>query len=142
MEYEGNRTLCDYSQTWGSFHNPQRNTDKTTSMGTSISFQSKRNRRKLRISLNAKFYFLCVRILQFEIRAQHISRQWLGGTWIGCSMTIFNLRPRKSPIFEACLDLDYLRTRDLLESGQASVYDVDDEYGGLLEVNHDSLEAR
>ncbi|KAI6090777.1 hypothetical protein F4821DRAFT_227843 [Hypoxylon rubiginosum] len=132
LEFKENRTLTNYSRTWGSFHNPYTDTGKTT-WGTSISFKSKRNRRKFTISLKMKFTFLCVRILQFEMRAQHISRQWLGAPWLGCSMTVFNFRPQDSLIFGACRDRDFWRVRDLFESGEASVYDVDDTYGGLLE---------
>jgi hypothetical protein len=53
---------------------------------------------------------------------------------LDCSMTIFNVRPKDTPIFSACQEHDINRVRYLLESGQACVYDVDEEIGGLLEV--------
>jgi hypothetical protein len=50
------------------------------------------------------------------------------------SMTMFNVRPKDAPIFRACQEWDINGVRYLLESRQASVYDADDEIGGLLEV--------
>lgn len=55
--------------------------------------------------------------------------------WLGCSFTTVNVRALDAPISKACQDWDLDTVRFLLETKQASIYDVDDECRlGLLEV--------
>ncbi|KAI0383313.1 hypothetical protein F5Y04DRAFT_32608 [Hypomontagnella monticulosa] len=132
LEYKENKTLGIYSQTWGCLRNSYVGGGRPV-MGASIAFHSKRNRRKAKAMLEIRFVLLCARILRFELRAQQISRLWWTAPWFSCSMALLNSRPSDSPIFEACRNHDFWRIRDLLECGKASIHDVEDNYGGLLE---------
>jgi hypothetical protein len=55
--------------------------------------------------------------------------------WLGCSFTTVNVRAVDAPIFKPCYGWDLDTVRFLLETKQASIYDVDAEFRcGLLEV--------
>ena len=141
MEHNRRRTLVRYSARFGDCHElipatPEHGTTSKLKIGGSISFESKQNRRKIKMTLSVGFKLICNRILRFEIEAQQTCLRWaiFGGPKVGGTMRIFNVRPLDAPIFEACLDLDFDQVMYLLESGQASLYDVSEERGGLLEV--------
>lgn len=53
---------------------------------------------------------------------------------LSCSLNVYNLRPNDAPISTAGRERDVSTVRYLLETGQASIYDVDDRIGGLIEV--------
>ncbi|KAI0152851.1 hypothetical protein GGR57DRAFT_469268 [Xylariaceae sp. FL1272] len=132
LECSEQKILMRYSRAWGDLRGPQTSMGET-SLRTSISLQSKRNRRRFRALLQVKFKFICTRILQIEVRAQQVLHQWLGAPWFDCSMTVVNIRPDDSPVFDACLKLDFWRVKGLIESGEASVYDFMGNGRGLLE---------
>ncbi|KAI1270658.1 hypothetical protein F5Y18DRAFT_369114 [Xylariaceae sp. FL1019] len=132
LEYNEQRVLSKYSRAWGDLLEPRISTGER-SLRAHIALQSKRNRRRFRAVLQVKFKFLCTRVLQIEIRAQQILHQWLGAPWFDCWMTVVNVRPGDSPIFEACFQLDFWRVKSLIDSGEASVYDFMDTGRGLLE---------
>ncbi|KAI1350763.1 hypothetical protein F5Y01DRAFT_284810 [Xylaria sp. FL0043] len=116
---------------FGSLH--QLCTTNRPAVGASLTAQSKRNRQKLRAVLEFGFNLFCQHILQFELTVQQVARGWVSMPRLNCSMTIFNVRPTDAPIFQACRDRNIGKVRYLLESGEASVHDADDEIGGLLE---------
>jgi hypothetical protein len=100
-----------------------------------VTLQSKRNRRKFRIVFGMGFNLFCRHILQFELNLQQQTlREWISMPRAGCSINILNVRPSGAPIFRACREWDFDQVRYLLESRQASVYDVEAQIGGLLEV--------
>jgi hypothetical protein len=125
------RSHCQYSISFGSLNQLSQDESK---LGALVTMQTKRNRRKLRFVISIGFKLFCQRVLQFELILQHNIRQWTGMPKVGCSMTIFSVWPSDAPIFRACQEWDLNKIRYLLESGEASVYDVEDEIGGLLEV--------
>ncbi|KAI1781525.1 hypothetical protein F4818DRAFT_399233 [Hypoxylon cercidicola] len=102
-------------------------------VGTMLTVQSKRAHRKFRFVLEIGFNMFCQQVLKFELNLQQAARYWIGMPKFDCSVTLFNVRPRDASIFQACQKRDLSRVRYLLESGQASIYDSDDEFGGLLE---------
>ncbi|ROV98724.1 hypothetical protein VMCG_06797 [Cytospora schulzeri] len=87
------------------------------------------------MTLAVGFKLICDRILRFEIEVQQTCLRWaiFGGPKVCGSMTVFNIRPYDASIFRACHRWDYEEVRYLLESGQASLYDVDEYGNGLLE---------
>lgn len=131
IQHHMRRSHCQYSISFGSLNESSRDESK---LGALVVIQSKRNRRKLRVILNIGFKLFCQHVFQFELSLQQTIRQWTGMPKVSCSMTIFNVRPNDAPIFRACQEWDLNKIRYLLESGQASIYDVEDTVGGLLEV--------
>lgn len=126
------RSLSYYHVTFGSLR--ELSTSDIPAIGASVMIQSKRNRRRLRLVSELGFNLFCQQVLRFELNLQLNTRQWTSMPTLDCSMTIFNVRPKDAPIFRACQERDINNVRYLLESGQASVYDADEEIGGLLEV--------
>jgi hypothetical protein len=127
------RSLSHYCVPFGSLR--ELSTSDTPPMGALVTIQSKRNCRKLRLVFELGFNLFCQQVLRFELNLQLNTRQWPGMPRLDCSMTIFNVRPKDAPIFCACQEHDINRVRYLLDSGQACVYDVDEEIGVLLEVS-------
>lgn len=141
LQHHMRRSYCQYSIAYGSL-NKSLTSDESVS-GLSVTINSKRNRRKFRLIFSIGFNLFCRHILQFELNLQQQTlRQWTGMPRFGCSMTVFNVRPNDAPIFRACQEWDLSRVKYLLESGQASVYDVEDEIGGLLEVRTPKITTR
>ena len=100
----------------------------------SVKVTSRRTRRALRSVVRVGFHLLCQRIVRLEFQAQQASRSWASLPRLSCVLTLANVRSFQDPIFLACWRKDIEGVRYLLESGQASITDVD-EYGrGLLEV--------
>jgi hypothetical protein len=126
------RSLSHYYVPFGSLR--ELSTSDTPAMGASVAIQSKRNRQKLILVFELGFNLFCQQVLRFELNLQLKTRQWTSMPRLDCSMTIFNVRPKDTPTFSACQEHDINRVRYILESGQACVYDVDEEIGGLLEV--------
>lgn len=141
IEHSTRRTLNRNSATFGDFPgimaaNAADTNTNTPKMGAVVTYESKRNRRKIKIAFFVKFKLFCNRILNFDIEMQQWCSRGGGKPWLGCSMTLFNIRPRDAPIFLACRRWDFHEVRSLIESGEASLYDVNEEIGGLLEVRH------
>ncbi|KAF6829581.1 hypothetical protein CPLU01_07867 [Colletotrichum plurivorum] len=82
--------------------------------------------RNLRVSLRVKFYFLNERVLSFELGLRQFIRAWASIATTDCRISVANIRPTGSPIFELCRKSDLEGVRKVLEEGQASIYDVDD----------------
>ncbi|RYC63527.1 hypothetical protein CHU98_g2689 [Xylaria longipes] len=131
IEHDMRRSLSYHSVMLGSLRKLP-TTDKRA-IGAMLTVQSKRNRRRLKLVFEIGFKLFSQHVLQFELNLRQAARHWTGMPTVDCSMPIFNVRPGGAPIFRACFSLDINTVRYLLESGQASVYDVDDENGGLLE---------
>jgi hypothetical protein len=108
----------------------------TPKMTAVVTYESKRNRRKINLAVFLSFKLFCNRILKFDIEMQQWCSRGGGKPWLGCSVTLFNIRPYDAPIFQACRDWDFRKVRYLIESGQAILYDVNEKLGGLLEVGH------
>lgn len=141
MEYSTRRTLGRNSATFGDFRGIMATTatdanTNTPKMGAVVTYESKRNRRKVKIAFFVKFKLFCNRILNFDVEMQQWCARGGGKPWLGCSMTLFNIRPQDAPIFLACRRWDFQKVRHLIESGEASLYDVNEEIGGLLEVRY------
>lgn len=135
IDHDMRRTLQSYSSVIGNIRSLPDVTGPKATIGAQVTLDSKRRRRRARIVVSAAFRLFCGRVLQFELQAQLTARRWTITPWLGCSMRIYNLRPSYAPIFLACKDRDFEEVRYLLESGQASVYDGDEEIGGLIEVS-------
>jgi len=140
------RTLSQFSKTYGDteMSSSRLPTAFTTrpNVGISVAIESKRNRRKARILFALGFHFLYQRVLLFEVQVQQSIRHWIHMPSLAASIRVFNIRPSNTPIFAACRDLDIFRVRNLLQSGEATVHDVDDDIGGLLEVRHSRVLQR
>ncbi|KAI1133245.1 hypothetical protein F5Y10DRAFT_84773 [Nemania abortiva] len=103
-------------------------------LDVAISSSSNQARRKMRFVLRMGFRLIQQHILHFEVTLRQNARQWMSIPWLGCSLTTINVRPIESPIFRACFDWDFESVRFLIETSQASIYDVDNETRrGLLE---------
>ncbi|KAK4183376.1 hypothetical protein QBC35DRAFT_394013 [Podospora australis] len=86
--------------------------------------------------LRARLRILGKRVLQLEITMSRFARAWTNLPRMDCSMTVIKVRPVSAPIFKACREWDLDTAKYLMESGEASFCDVDDEYrNGLLEVS-------
>lgn len=101
----------------------------------SLSLISKKNLWKARARLKARVNILGKRIICLEIKAQHFTQAWLGMPFLSGQLSIVNVRPNDTPIFEACSNLDLPVVKHLLETGEASIHDVDEDGWGLLEVS-------
>ncbi|KAI0097664.1 hypothetical protein GGR51DRAFT_577955 [Nemania sp. FL0031] len=136
------RSLSTYTVIYSSLREPR--IDGRPALGAMLTVQSKRNRRRLGLVFEIGFKLFSQYVLRFELNLRQTARHWVAMPTVGCSIPIFNLRPNDAPIFQACHDRDLNRVKYLLESGQASIHDVDDKVGGLLEhvvngkYNHDS----
>lgn len=101
----------------------------------SVSLKSNKYQRNLRISLRMKFHFLNERLLSFEIGIRQFTRAWAGIATTDCRISLANIRPADSPIFELCKSLNFEAVKTMLEEGRASIYDVDDmTHSSLLDV--------
>jgi hypothetical protein len=104
-------------------------------VGVRITAASKRHLRKARVVLRLGLRLIHQYIIQFELQIRQDARHWTSIPWLGCSLTTVNVRAVNAPIFQACSDWDLDTVQFLLETRQASIYDVDEEYRcGLLEV--------
>lgn len=106
------------------------------SVGADLTWESRRNSRRAKLLFHAGFSLFGQQILRFELCAQLICHSWKIGPSINSSLTIINLRPSHSPIFLACRHYNIDEVHYLLETGLASINDVDSETGGLLEVGY------
>lgn len=140
IEHDTRRTLVSYSSILYDSRLVSATTDSaftttsTPKIQAVVAYESKRKHQKAKFTLLLGFKMVCDRILKFEIEAQLGCLKQGGLPRLGCSMTIFNLRPNDAPIFQACRKWDFHEVRYLLETGQASLFDVSSEVGGLLEV--------
>jgi hypothetical protein len=107
----------------------------TPKLEVAVTVAAKRNIRKARIIVKMGFRLIRRHIMWFELNVRHNARHWASLPWLMCSFTTVNVRANDAPIFQACFDWNLESVRFLLETGRASVYDVDEETGrGLLEV--------
>lgn len=141
IEHSTRRTLSRNSATFGDCRGilatTATDTDTNTpKMGAIVTYESKRNRRKVKIGFFVRFKLFCNRIFNFDVEMQQWCSRGGGKPSLGCSMTLFNIRPHDAPIFVACRKWDFRKVRSLIECGEASLYDVNEETGGLLEVRH------
>ncbi|KAI1140197.1 hypothetical protein F5Y05DRAFT_377519 [Hypoxylon sp. FL0543] len=131
LQHHMRRSLWYYSREYGSLR--ELPTIKKSRVGAMLTVQYKKARRRLRFVLDIGFNVFSQQVLRFELSLQQAVRHWTGMPTFDCSMKIFNVRSKESSIFLACQKRDLSRVRYLLESGQASIFDCDDEIGGLLE---------
>lgn len=134
IEHNIRRTLNSYVASIGNGGSPTAVRNSMSSVGAGIAIDSKRKSTKVRLMFNLCWKLFAGRILEFETQILLNCSSWTLTPRVASSLAIFNLRPSNSPIFLACRDHDFDEVRYLLENGQASIYDVDDEIGGLLEV--------
>ncbi|EEU39718.1 uncharacterized protein NECHADRAFT_100260 [Fusarium vanettenii 77-13-4] len=100
----------------------------------SLSLISKKNLWKARALIKTRVNILGQRIICLEIRAQHFTQTWLSMPSLSGIISVVNVRPNDAPIFKACHGLDLPTVKHLLETGEASIHDVDQKGDGLLEV--------
>jgi len=101
----------------------------------SLSLISKKNLWKARALFKARVNILGQRIIHLEIKARHFTQTWLGMPSLSGKISVVNVRPNDAPIFKACHGLDLPTVKHLLETGEASIHDVDQWGDGLLEVS-------
>ncbi|RTE74334.1 hypothetical protein BHE90_011218 [Fusarium euwallaceae] len=107
--------------------------DREGRLEGSLSLTSKKNLWKARALFKARVNILGRRIIFLEIEAQQFTQTWLGMPFLSGQISIVNVRPNNAPIFKACADFNLPMVKHLLETGEASIHDVN-EYGeGLLE---------
>ena len=134
IEHNIRRTLNSYVASIGNGGSPTAVRNSMSSVGAGIAIGSKRKSIKVRLMFNLCWKLFAGRILEFETQILLNCSSWTLTPRVASSLAIFNLHPSNSPIFLACRDHDFDEVRYLLENGQASIYDVDDKIGGLLEV--------
>ncbi|WQF89345.1 hypothetical protein CDEST_14359 [Colletotrichum destructivum] len=90
--------------------------------------------REVRASLRVRFFLFNERVLRFELGVRQFTRAWSSFAFVGSRIDVLNVRPFDSRIFNCCRELDFDGVKTMLEQGQASINDVDDETNaGLLE---------
>ncbi|KAF6814482.1 hypothetical protein CSOJ01_04033 [Colletotrichum sojae] len=123
-----------YSSSWTFGSTPSAEKDGPRRTGR-LFLKSNRYHRNLRVSLRMRFYFLNERVLSFEMGLRQFTQAWASIATTGCRISIANIRPADSPIFELCDKLDFEGVKTMLDEGRASIYDVDDaNHAGLLEL--------
>lgn len=105
----------------------------------SLSLISKKNLWKARALFKARVSILGQRIICLEIKAQHFTQTWLGMPSLSGRISVVNVRPKGAEIFKACAQFELPTVRHLLESGDASISDVNEDGHGLLEVSTVSI---
>lgn len=128
------RTLSRHSVSFGDGRSLESLRDFALGIGGSIGLESKRKSRRAKLILNMQYRLFGTYILRLELQMQLLCRSWSLSPQILPHLTVCFLRPSDSPIFEACQTYNFGEVRWLLETGQASIYDVDGDIGGLLEV--------
>lgn len=105
----------------------------------SVSLKSNKHHRDLRVSLRTKFYFLNERLFSFEMGIRQFTRAWASIATTDCRISVANVRPVGSLIFELCKKSDFEGVKAMLDEGRASINDVDDNrHYSLLDVRHSS----
>lgn len=101
----------------------------------SLSLISKKNLWKARALIKTRVNILGQRIICLEIKAQQFTQTWLSMPSLSGIISVVNVRPKDAPIFRACREFDFPTVKHLLETGEASIHDVDQSGDGLLEVS-------
>ncbi|RSM13103.1 hypothetical protein CEP52_002135 [Fusarium oligoseptatum] len=99
----------------------------------SVSLTLKKNVWKARALFKARVNILGRRIICLEIKAQQFTQTWFGMPFLSGQISIVNVRPSDAPIFKACVDFNLPMVKHLLETGEASIHDVNGYGEGLLE---------
>ncbi|KAK5637154.1 hypothetical protein RRF57_012866 [Xylaria bambusicola] len=100
----------------------------------SVVLTSSQVKRKLRLVLRAGLGLIRRQIIQFDLTIRHDAKHWMSLPRLGLSLTPIYIRPADAPIFQACHDWDLDAVRYLIDTGQATIHDVDSESRrGLLE---------
>ncbi|RSL80415.1 hypothetical protein CEP51_006585 [Fusarium floridanum] len=107
--------------------------DREGRLEGSLSLTSKKNLWKARALFKARINILGRRIIFLEIEAQQFTQTWFGMPFLSSQLSIVNVRPNDAPIFKACVDFNLPMVKHLLETGEASIHDVDEDGNGLLE---------
>lgn len=134
-------TLDSSSWTFGSTISAEEDRPRRTGR---LSLKSNKYHANLRVSLRMKFYFLNERVLSFELGLRQFTRAWASIATTDCRLSVVNIRPVGSRVFELCKNLDFDVVKSMLEEGRASIYDVDNAFNhsGLLDVrNHMSVDS-
>lgn len=126
MQYDWGKPLTSHSWAYG----------WNDRFGVKTTFVSKRNTWAARVMLKAQLNFFGRRIIHTEFKMHHFTRSWMSMPSISSLVTILNIRPNDTPIFEACREHDLPTIQHLLETGKASVFDVNEDRDGLLEVSY------
>lgn len=135
VEHSMRITRKSYSWAFGQVDQLPRTDIFKPRVGVKLTFASKRNMRKARVVLLLGLRLMYQHLFHFELNVRHSTRHWMSIPWLSCSLTTVNVRAADAPIFKACFDWDLDTIQLLLETKQASVYDVDEETRcGLLEV--------
>ncbi|GAW17428.1 hypothetical protein ANO14919_068850 [Xylariales sp. No.14919] len=100
----------------------------------SLMLTSSQIRRKLRLVLRVGLRLIRQQMIQVDLNIRHDVKHWMSLPRLGLSLTPIYIRPANSPIFQACFDCDLEAVRYLIDTGQATIHDVDSESRrGLLE---------
>lgn len=119
---------------FGNTDGPETPIDGFYSTGGNLTLESKMKSQKAKFLFSMCFKMLGHHILRFEMQAQLLCRLWRFDPSVRASLTIINVRPSDTPIFEACRNWNLQEVHYLLETGKAGINDTDGETGGLLEV--------
>ncbi|KAL3298207.1 ankyrin unc44 [Colletotrichum asianum] len=133
MQHNRRVTRRHLVATFGNTKPPEISADSFYTIGATLTMESRMKSRKAKAMFNLCFKLLGQYLLRIEIQAQLRCRPWKLDPLLAASLTIVNVRPRDTPIFLACRDWDLQEVHYLLETGQASIHDADEEVGGLLE---------
>ncbi|KAI0508925.1 hypothetical protein F5B22DRAFT_618643 [Xylaria bambusicola] len=134
LRYEMKRTRQSlFWQSRSSDTSPSKN-NALPKLDMSVEFTSSQVKRKLHFVLRAGIRLIRQQMIQFNLTIQHDAKHWMSLPRLGLSLRPIYIRPADAPIFQACHDWDLEAVRYLLDTGQATIYDVDSELRrGLLE---------
>lgn len=133
-QHNSRRSLSLYVASFENDDHPSNPNRAAYSVRGSVILSSKRMSRKATVQLGARYKLVGICLLQFELRIHFLLRSWVLSPSFTSNLTVSYLRSKDSPIFRACHTYDFGEVRYLLETGQASIRDVDETVGGLLEV--------
>ncbi|KAF4411491.1 hypothetical protein CFRS1_v006462 [Colletotrichum fructicola] len=133
MQHNRNLSRKYLIANFGNTERPQTSIDEFYSTGGKLTLESKMRSQKAELLFSMCFKLLGHHILRFELQAQLLCRLWRFDPSLRASLTIVNVRPSDTPIFEACRNWNLQEVHYLLETGQAGINDTDGETGGLLE---------
>ncbi|KAF7541600.1 hypothetical protein G7054_g445 [Neopestalotiopsis clavispora] len=133
FEHDVRRTLSYREVTVGSTSRQMNFENGWSSVGAAAVLRRKRSSTRIKFMLSLGCKLFGATILKGELQISINCRFWRFQPHIASSITALNLRPTHSPIFVACRKRDLNQVRYLLHTGEASIYDIDEDLGGLLE---------
>lgn len=134
MEHNARRTVRYHAITVGNITRRMVSGSGSPNAVAAASISRKRAYTKAKLVISLGCRLVGESILKFELQVSVKCRSWWFGPRLASYFTILNLRPSQNPIFVACRQHNLDEVRYLIQSGKATIRDIDEDTGGLLEV--------